>query len=143
MFKKAVMTLSLLVLQVWSEQPGGHGATNFITGAGAFLQNIIFGFGGFRLHAEYLCFEPSLPSGVQTLHFVDIDFLGSSFDFVVSAKETIITLRRQSASAPKLLVYIFEPEAVHSIDLNRSTKLRSGKGLLMPADSELPPNDSL
>merc|ERR1712232_1326196 len=38
---------------VWTETPFG-GATNFITGAGGFLQTVIFGYNGVQIGKDYL-----------------------------------------------------------------------------------------
>merc|ERR1712129_197026 len=42
---------------VWTETPTG-GAVNFITGAGGFLQSVIFGTSGMRIQRDHLYFEP-------------------------------------------------------------------------------------
>ena len=48
---------------VWTETPGG-GTVNFITGAGGFMQSVVFGYGGLRLREERLDLrQPPLPKG--------------------------------------------------------------------------------
>ena len=40
--------------QIWTEVQSGTGAVNFLTGAGGFLQAVMFGYGGIRLHPDHL-----------------------------------------------------------------------------------------
>jgi hypothetical protein len=50
---------------VWTETPGG-GTVNFITGAGGFLQSVIFGTSGMRIARGALNFDPPPPSATGT-----------------------------------------------------------------------------
>ncbi|XP_067687127.1 protein-glucosylgalactosylhydroxylysine glucosidase-like [Haliotis asinina] len=52
---------------VWTEARAEIGAVNFITGMGGFLQALIFGYGGTRLHPEKLDFDPKLPRNTTSL----------------------------------------------------------------------------
>jgi len=45
---------------IWTETPTG-GTVNFITGAGGFLQAVLFGYGGIRLHEDGMVVNPILP----------------------------------------------------------------------------------
>ena len=45
------------ISQVWTEEASGHGATNFITGMGGYLQSILFGYGGLRMHIDRIDFN--------------------------------------------------------------------------------------
>ena len=56
---------------VWQETPTG-GAVNFITGAGGFLQSLVFGATGMRIDRDALQFTPPAPVCVDALwwHFV-------------------------------------------------------------------------
>lgn len=55
---------------VWTEYPAGAkgfpGCVNFITGAGGFLQSLIFGTSGMRIRREGLHFDPPPPSATGT-----------------------------------------------------------------------------
>jgi trehalose/maltose hydrolase-like predicted phosphorylase len=82
-------------LQVWNENKGGDGATNFITGMGGFLQSILFGFGGIRLHKDRLTIDPVLPPGCDKLRFNGIDYQGSSLSVDVDRASMILTLTSQ------------------------------------------------
>ena len=59
------------------------GAVNFITGAGGFLQTLLFGYGGLRLHAEELRFNGNLPLVPDStyLYLHRIKYLGASLSF--------------------------------------------------------------
>lgn len=53
---------------VWTETPVG-GAVNFITGAGGFLQGLLFGYGGIRLRDDSMTFDPQLPPNITRVDF--------------------------------------------------------------------------
>ncbi|XP_070551407.1 protein-glucosylgalactosylhydroxylysine glucosidase-like [Ptychodera flava] len=76
--------------KTWTEVADGSGAYNFITGMGGFLQTIIFGYGGIRIHSDYLELNPVLPIGTDKLTFTGINYLEASFTVVV--KETMVTI---------------------------------------------------
>lgn len=50
---------------VWTETPDG-GTVNFITGAGGFLQSLVFGTSGMRIEKDQLTFKPPPPSAAGT-----------------------------------------------------------------------------
>lgn len=75
-------------VQVWSENRFGGGAVNFITGMGGFLQALMFGYAGMRLHVEELSFNsPQLPPSVTRLAFRHVNYLGNVLDFTVRQGE--------------------------------------------------------
>eukprot|EP00937_MAST-01D_sp_MAST-1D-sp2_P004018 g4018.t1 len=51
--------------RVWTETPGG-GTVNFITGAGGFLQSVLFGTSGMRIGKAELTFKPPPPRATGT-----------------------------------------------------------------------------
>eukprot|EP00300_Choanocystis_sp_HF-7_P008650 c16026_g1_i2.p1 GENE.c16026_g1_i2~~c16026_g1_i2.p1 ORF type:complete len:778 (+),score=148.85 c16026_g1_i2:37-2334(+) len=76
---------------IWSEDPGGHGCPNFITGAGAFLQAIWAGYAGLRISDNELTFSNSRPlPGTTVLFLKRISYHGSVFS--VEIRERYITL---------------------------------------------------
>ena len=80
---------------VWQETPHG-GAVNFLTGAGGFLQSVIFGYGGVRLSDDALLLHPPAPPGSATsvkLH--GVDFLGAALAVTVTADD--VTVERMAA----------------------------------------------
>lgn len=71
MFERSYKPYIREPFNVWSEAPPGtNGAGNFITGAGGFLQSIINGYGGVRLHFDRLEITKTLvPPGTTNLTF--------------------------------------------------------------------------
>eukprot|EP01028_Stygiella_incarcerata_P003587 TRINITY_DN1736_c0_g1_i3.p1 TRINITY_DN1736_c0_g1~~TRINITY_DN1736_c0_g1_i3.p1 ORF type:complete len:765 (-),score=196.94 TRINITY_DN1736_c0_g1_i3:70-2364(-) len=68
--------------QVWTETPTG-GATNFITGVGGFLQGVIFGYGGMRIHQDGVIFRPQLLPGTSMMRINGIHGFGCSWDIML------------------------------------------------------------
>jgi trehalose/maltose hydrolase-like predicted phosphorylase len=69
---------------VLSETPKNN-STNFVTGAGGFLQQVIFGYTGLRLNEDGLTkkFSPMLPTGVTRLNLKNFRVRNKRFDFEV------------------------------------------------------------
>jgi len=87
---------------VWTETPTG-GTTNFITGAGGFLQGVWAGYGGIRITEDGLLLNPVLPEGVNFFKLRQLQYIGSWLDIVLDSKLTI-TLQRQNQGAANLSV---------------------------------------
>eukprot|EP01120_Amphizonella_sp_Union-15-10_P002412 TRINITY_DN1261_c0_g1_i2.p1 TRINITY_DN1261_c0_g1~~TRINITY_DN1261_c0_g1_i2.p1 ORF type:complete len:703 (-),score=111.97 TRINITY_DN1261_c0_g1_i2:9-2117(-) len=79
----------------WTERITG-GANHFITGAGGFLQNILFGFGGYDLNLDSVTFNPVFlqNSGVTFFKFRKMNYLGSTYSLSFTSKS--ITVERLS-----------------------------------------------
>lgn len=88
---------------MWTERRDIWGAVNFITGAGGFLQTVIYGYGGFRLKNSGLTFNPSLPPKVTKMT-ISANYLGSLMDFAVTEGEIKITLLSSGPISPSLEV---------------------------------------
>ena len=69
---------------VLAETPTNN-ATNFVTGAGGLLQQVVFGYTGLRLNEDGLTkrFAPMLPSGVTRLNLKNFRVRNKRFDFEV------------------------------------------------------------
>jgi len=69
---------------VLAETPTSH-SINFLTGAGGFLQQVIFGYTGLRLEEGGLTqrFEPLLPSGIRKLTLKNFTVRGRKYDILV------------------------------------------------------------
>jgi trehalose/maltose hydrolase-like predicted phosphorylase len=69
-----------------SETPDNN-AVNFVTGAGGFLQQVIFGYTGLRLGERGLepAFPPVLPSGITRLVLRNVQARGRHYDVVVDS----------------------------------------------------------
>jgi trehalose/maltose hydrolase-like predicted phosphorylase len=73
---------------VLAETPRNN-AVNFLTGAGGFLQQVIYGYTGLRLEERGLVpkFKPLLPSRVKRLVLRNIRVRGQRYDVVVQADQ--------------------------------------------------------
>jgi len=68
---------------IWTETPTG-GTVNFITGAGGFLQGVLFGYPGLRIEADQLSFQPAMFAGVTQYKIRNLHYRGASLDIVVT-----------------------------------------------------------
>ncbi|XP_055712851.1 protein-glucosylgalactosylhydroxylysine glucosidase-like isoform X2 [Phlebotomus papatasi] len=73
---------------IWREysiERNETGAVNFLTGAGGFLQAILSGYGGIRIHLDRLVLQtPSLPPGTRHFRMKGIHFLGARLNIAIS-----------------------------------------------------------
>ncbi|XP_067686916.1 uncharacterized protein [Haliotis asinina] len=83
--------------RVWTETRAGIGAVNFITGMGGFLQSVIFGYGGLRIHTEQLSFNPRVLPGSKGLIFEGLDYLGNSLDIWIRPDHVSVVVRKTSS----------------------------------------------
>lgn len=71
------------------------GATNFITGAGGFLQLIFNGFFGVRIHPKHLEIRnPRLPGNYTAFQLKGMCYLNSKFKIDISAEKTFVTFHQ-------------------------------------------------
>lgn len=71
------------------------GATNFMTGAGGFLQLIFNGFVGVRVHLKHLEIKnPRLPENLTVFRTRGFSYLNSKFQLEILNHETILTFYR-------------------------------------------------
>lgn len=91
---------------VWTETPLG-GTTNFVTGAGGFLQALINGYGGARLSRFAYSFAPVLPPNTSFMALknfsigsclVSISWDSSTITVEVGEADTMVTLTLSSSS---------------------------------------------
>jgi trehalose/maltose hydrolase-like predicted phosphorylase len=82
-------------------------AVNFVTGAGAFLQQVIFGYTGLRLTADGLApvYKPTLPAGIRRIVLRNFFSRGTTLDIVVDRGRArfapkAVRPRRYRASSP-------------------------------------------
>lgn len=81
---------------VWTETPSG-GTTNFLTGAGGFLQGITFGLFGLRVDSKKLAIQPTLLDGMSSIKLRGLHYLGAVLDLEYSAQGAVL-LPRELAS---------------------------------------------
>ncbi|TRY78102.1 hypothetical protein TCAL_14408 [Tigriopus californicus] len=80
---------------IWTEVQSGVGAVNFITGAGGFLQALMFGYGGMRIKPYSFEFSSTfMPQDVETLKFVGLVYLGTTFDLTLENDNVDIQINK-------------------------------------------------
>jgi protein-glucosylgalactosylhydroxylysine glucosidase len=72
-------------------------AVNFVTGGGAFLQQVVFGYTGLRLDRDGLrpAFTPLLPTGIRRIVLQNFSVRGTRYDFIVDREAVRIAPRRK------------------------------------------------
>ncbi|XP_059096648.1 protein-glucosylgalactosylhydroxylysine glucosidase-like [Tigriopus californicus] len=81
--------------KIWTEVQSGVGAVNFITGAGGFLQALMFGYGGMRIKPYSFEFSSTfMPQDVETLKFVGLVYLGTTFDLTLENDNVDIQINK-------------------------------------------------
>merc|ERR1740121_713244 len=76
---------------VWRETPTA-GVTNFITGAGGFLQVITFGWFRLRISKDYVALTPTMMEGATAMENRGLQYLGRSYTVscdAASAQQTV------------------------------------------------------
>jgi len=104
---------------VWSEIPRG-GGTNFITGAGGFIQGVINGYGGLRIRENDIIWNPELMDGTSLLQIDYMHYKGSFYNISIYPNRVHIFL-----TTGRLKI---------TID-NNSYILEEGKGIDVPKRS--------
>lgn len=122
-FEKAWSTYTHMPFLVWSEnQPGMPAAGNFITGAGGFLQSLINGYGGIRLHFDHMSITNFyMPRNSGSLKLNGITYLNNQFSLeIVGRTATLnfiktdidrplkVTLKPSNAQLPTNLPIVFD-----------------------------------
>ena len=81
---------------VLAERPIADGV-NFVTGAGAFLQQVVFGYTGLRLTETGLRpqFKPVLPAGIQRIVLRNVSLRGSRQDIIVDRENVRFIARSE------------------------------------------------
>ena len=103
---------------------------NFITGAGGFLQAVVFGYGGIRLTLDQLEIKPRghLPNEATKLVFHGLKYQGTELDLTIDNRMYEIFVRAQHSDESAALVY--------EQGSNRGS-LKVNDRLFFPADSRL------
>ena len=117
---------------VWTEGLTG-GCTPFLTGAGGFLQSLVFGTSGMRLHGDGLTFNPPPPSatgGTATKISMDFNHLGSKLRQEVTENEVSFELLSEGETK---LFLVTHDSAKQQLKLNVPIKQPRGKMAIKPA----------
>jgi protein-glucosylgalactosylhydroxylysine glucosidase len=89
---------------VWLEEPGG-GTVHFITGAGGFLQSVVFGYGGIRLQEDRLTLRvPPLPAGSTSLVLRGLHYQGNKLSITITAGKVTVEVAERDEGAAALVL---------------------------------------
>ncbi|UJR32210.1 hypothetical protein I4U23_019675 [Adineta vaga] len=130
LFRRSYETYVRPPFNVWTEARSGVGAVNFITGAGGFLQAVLFGYGGIRLSLEQLEFQPRghLPSQAKKLAFHGIKYQGFSIDLSIGNENYDVVISAQDHHNSVPLVYEHDQQ---------QNSLKLGDHLSFPIDTRV------
>ena len=116
---------------VWTEFTTG-GTVNFITGAGGFLQCVIFGYGGVRLgQGQLLISPPPLPQNATALTLASLHYLSSALTITVTNTTLSVMLMSQPAGAPPLQL-VPQQMAPIPLFLNETVTIEVGASAIEP-----------
>ena len=120
--------------KVWTETADGGGVVNFITGAGGFLQSVIFGYGGLRLRENELRFRPRLPPETTSLSLIGVNYLGNSIDFIISADKSKILVTSRGQSSPVLQATVTASHAHFRLDVGQVVSVDNTEVAIEPLE---------
>lgn len=88
LFPKSYLSFLRPPYNAMAETPNNE-SINFLTGAGGFLQQFIFGYSGLRLTQNGLeqKFKPILPSRVQSIHLKNFTVRNKPFDLLIQTEQ--------------------------------------------------------
>lgn len=101
-FEKAWSVYTHLPFLVWSEnQPGVPAAGNFITGVGGFLQSLINGYGGIKLHFDHMSITNFyVPRNSGSLRLNGITYLNNQFSLEIVGRTATLNFTRTDIDKP-------------------------------------------
>lgn len=122
----------------WSEnQPNTPGAGNFITGAGGFLQSVINGYGGIRLHFDYLSITNFfMPKNSNSLEFNGITYLNSRFSMKIVNQTATIKFISVDSEHP-MRVTVKPSNAEYFVSVNMTISFNRDEELIMEGMTNL------
>ena len=92
----------------------GVGAVNFITGAGGFLQSLIYGYAGIRILPYYMKISPlnsNLPPNTDRLILKGLNYLSTVFDLIITEEEILLNCRYNGFE--KIILQTEAEEIIH------------------------------
>lgn len=115
--------------KVWSENPDGSGAVNFLTGIGGFLQANLFGYFGIRITKEGLKFNPNIPENVSEGVVTGLTYLGNKIKFSATVANVVLTVTAiDEASHTELEVVVSSTEKVFPLLLKKPVAFPTSAG---------------
>ncbi|CAF1126931.1 unnamed protein product [Adineta steineri] len=108
LFRQSYETYVRQPFNVWTEARAGVvGAVNFITGAGGFLQAVLYGYGGIRLTMKELEIMPParLPNQSTGLVFHGLKYYGATLDLTIENSMYHLNVRELNVDSSRPLIY--------------------------------------
>eukprot|EP00040_Diaphanoeca_grandis_P037457 m.244109 g.244109 ORF g.244109 m.244109 type:complete len:778 (-) comp33822_c3_seq5:211-2544(-) len=126
---------------VWTEGSGtNYGCTPFLTGAGGFLQSIVFGTSGMRLHNDSLLFNPAPPfatgANATTITLHGFNFRGSKLTQSVTNNTVTYSVDSKVDSA-EALVLVETSGKIHALDVGVPVQVERANVVIRPQAREL------
>lgn len=84
---------------VWHESDTDT-ASNYVSGAGAFMQSLLHGYGGMRVTPTGIRLKPTLPPGTESITFRSIQFRSTAVDITVNAEQIQLWTVADNANTP-------------------------------------------
>ncbi|KAI8428265.1 hypothetical protein MSG28_002482 [Choristoneura fumiferana] len=94
MFNKSYEDYVREPFKVWSElRRPKIGAANFFTGMGGFLQALVFGYGGIRIHLDHLLIDkPQLPPDTSGFTIRGLKYLGANLTLDIQETQSTLSV---------------------------------------------------
>jgi len=84
---------------------------------GGFLQAVMSGYGGLRLHEEHMEFNaPVLPTGVTQVSMIGLDYLGQQVNIVYDASTVTVEQTSSTSSAMPLVIEVRNGNPINLIN---------------------------
>ncbi|XP_028400693.1 protein-glucosylgalactosylhydroxylysine glucosidase-like [Dendronephthya gigantea] len=120
--------------KVWTEYPSGDGAVNFITGMGGFLQAVIFGYGGLRIHPDEIRLNPKLPENVTELPVRGLHYRGNVFDLRIGPSQTRVGVRYADIEARPLLLQVVKSRKQFNLNVGENITFQNSEVIIREHD---------
>ena len=101
---------------------------NFITGAGGFLQSVIFGYGGIRLQIDGLYLDPILPDETTKLTFNGISYLGNKIKYEFDSENAIVEVTAKLRGSENLI--LLKEIKTFELKVGVPCKISNGKAVI-------------
>lgn len=123
--------------KTWSEnQPGDPGVGNFITGAGGFLQSLINGYAGIRLHFDHLSITNFfVPPSSSALELKGITYLNNRFNLEIVGNTTTLKFIEVS-DTQTIKVYVKPSNTQYGTSINVPIVFRNDEELIIEPMAE-------
>ncbi|XP_038106902.1 protein-glucosylgalactosylhydroxylysine glucosidase [Culex quinquefasciatus] len=95
---------------IWNERiEPTVGTPNYVPGAGAFLQAVVNGYAGVRLHTEEMTLRPRLPPGTTRLHIPQIGYMRANFALDIRPNGFTLTFQ-PAVMNPQIRIFVDDEE---------------------------------